>query len=343
MSIHGRYFDARSAQTNPATLEATAEGQWRLAIGATELIVDPAQARISDRIGNIPRRIHLPDGTEFETTDNDGVDTLLVARGDRRGGVVHALERRWGIALAALAGVALVSFAVIRWGVPATAGWAASRVPVTVDQRIGSGVLEVLDHGVLQPTRLPPQQQSRVENLFLRMTAGLHDGHEYRLELRTGRLGPNAFALPSGIIVFTDELVKLAGSDEEIMAVMAHEIGHVRGRHALRQIIQAAGISALAVAVLGDLSTVSSLATAAPALLQAKNSRELEREADGFAREWLRDNRIDPRHFDAILCRMTDQGRRGGKELPGFLATHPAVDERARCDARSIAGSGASP
>lgn len=342
MTVHGRYFDARSAQANTATLEATVGGSWRLAAGAIQLVVDPSQARVSDRIGNIPRRIHLPDGSEFETADNDGIDALLVARGHRRG-LVHALERRWGIALAALAGVALFSFIVIKWGIPAAAGWAAARMPVSVDQRIGTGVLEVLDHGLLQPTRLPPQQQSRMDNLFLRMTAGLRDGHEYRLELRGGRLGPNAFALPSGIIVFTDELVNLSRSDEELMAVMAHEIGHVRGRHALRQIIQATGISALAVAVLGDLSTVSSLATAAPALLQAKNSRELEREADEFARDWLRDNRIDPGNFDAILCRMTGADRRGAGESPDFLATHPAVDERALCSATPTVGSGASP
>ena len=49
----------------------------------------------------------------------------------------------------------------------------------------------------------------------------------------------------------TDDLVELAKSDDEIIAVLAHEIGHVRGRHALRQMLQAAGISALAVALLG--------------------------------------------------------------------------------------------
>ncbi len=48
-------------------------------------------------------------------------------------------------------------------------------------------------------------------------------------------VGANAFALPSGIVVMTDELVELAKTDDELVAVLAHEIGHVRGRHALRQ------------------------------------------------------------------------------------------------------------
>jgi Zn-dependent protease with chaperone function len=85
--------------------------------------------------------------------------------------------------------------------------------------------------------------------------------------------------------VITDDLVKIAKSDDEIIAVLAHEIGHVRGRHALRQLLQAAGISALAVAVLGDVSSFSAILGAAPALLHAKHSRDFEREADTFAKE----------------------------------------------------------
>jgi predicted Zn-dependent protease len=82
--------------------------------------------------------------------------------------------------------------------------------------------------------------------------------------------------------------------------------------------------------VLGDVSSVSALATAAPALLQARHSRDLEREADGFARQWLAANHIPAQRFDEILCRMAGH-RAGSNEAPAFLSTHPAVDERARC------------
>ena len=62
------------------------------------------------------------------------------------------------------------------------------------------------------------------------MTKPLDDGHVYQLEFRHGGyIDANAFALPSGIIVMTDELVELAKSDDELISVLAHEIGHVRG------------------------------------------------------------------------------------------------------------------
>ena len=48
---------------------------------------------ISPRVGSIPRRIEFPDGSLFETTDNDAIDGLLFANGRRRAGFVHSLER----------------------------------------------------------------------------------------------------------------------------------------------------------------------------------------------------------------------------------------------------------
>lgn len=339
--VRGSYFDARTARNVPAELDATAGGQWRLVLGdGGELLLEPWQVRVSDRIGSVPRRLHLPGGAEFETRDNDGVDALLHQVGlPGRGGAVHALERRWGIALGALVAVVLVVFLSIRYGLPAASGWVAHRMPAEADLLIGEQVLEVLDSTLMRPTRLSTAERLRMQGLFARVTAGLDDGHAYRLELRYSRIGPNALALPSGIVVVTDAMVVLADNDEELLAVLAHEVGHVRGRHSLRQLIQNAGISALALAVLGDVGSVSAvLSSAGPVLLQLQNSRNLEREADAFSRAWLQANGIDPVNFDRILCRMPGAGY--GDDPMLFLSTHPPTSERARCGAGGEAGAG---
>jgi predicted Zn-dependent protease len=65
--------------------------------------------------------------------------------------------------------------------------------------------------------------------------------------------------------------------------------------------------------------------------LQTRNSRELEAEADAFSRQWLRDNHIPEQRFDDILCRMVDNAGRKGAELPPYLASHPAIHDRAHC------------
>ena len=330
--IEGRYFDSRKSAALPATLQRDAAGRWQLRAGDSTLLFDPQQVRVSDRIGSIPRRVHLADGAEFETEDNDGMDALLGSGHRSHSRFVHALERRWGIAVAALAAVAVTSVAIVKFGLPALSGWVAQHLPAGADRLIGAQTLEILDRIVLDPTRVHVYRQTQLQELFSHMTSSLTDGHVYRLEFRRARgLGPNAFALPSGIIVVTDELIQIAKSDEELAAVLAHEIGHVRGRHSMRILIQGAGVSSLAVAVLGDIGSMSALASAAPGLVQAKHSRDFEREADTYARAWLAEEGIAATRFDDILCRMTQTHNGERKEIPEFLSSHPGTSERVNC------------
>jgi Zn-dependent protease with chaperone function len=232
--------------------------------------------------------------------------------------------------VASLMAVTLSAMGVLRWGVPAIAHWAADVIPAEMDQAIGAGTLDVLDEVAFYETDLASERLSRLRKRFESMTRDLDDGHHYQLELRNGgRFGANAFALPSGIVVMTDQLVELAETDDELVAVLAHEVGHVRGRHSLRKLLQAAGVSAMAMALLGDVSSISSVLGAAPALLHARHSREFESEADAFARQWLRENGVEVSNFDAILCRMSAEA--GDPHSVDFFASHPPTDERATC------------
>lgn len=95
-------------------------------------------------------------------------------------------------------------------------------------------------------------------------------------------VGPNAFALPSGTIVMLDQLVELADDDKEVLGVLAHELGHVERRHSARMMLQTS-ISGLALTWwLGDVSTL--LAAAPGVMLGAKYSRDMETEADEYAK-----------------------------------------------------------
>ena len=331
--IAGRYLDGHSAAPAEARLEFGADGLVRVHDIAASVAVPLADVSISDRVGNITRRISFPDGAVFETADNDAVDRASAAHNKSRiAALVNWLESRWPVALGSVAAVVLVSFAFLEWGVPALANWAAEVIPPSTDQAIGSGTLEVLDRVAFSKSTLTADRQRQLRARFAGMTADLNDGHRYQLELRHGgKVGPNAFALPSGIVVMTDELVEISKSDDELVAVLAHEIGHVRGRHALRQLMQAAGVSAIAVALLGDVSTLSGVLSAAPALLHAKHSRDFEREADGFAKQWLSAHHIAQSNFDAILCRLSE--KHPGPHGVDYFSSHPATEERAHCAA----------
>jgi Zn-dependent protease with chaperone function len=341
--IPGSFFDTRRSRVQPARAEIRAPGVVRVLIDdldadgrACQWELPLAEVEISERVGSIPRRLTLSGIGVFETADNESIDRALAALG-RSPGLVHWLEERWPVAIASLIAVAAGSLLFVRFGVPAIADLAARTLPVSVDRVLGTQTLELLDRILLDPSELPTRRQLELQQRFESMLPGPDQGRDDRLEFRAApKLGPNALALPSGIVVMTDELVLLAEHDEELVAVLAHELGHVRGRHALRQLLQSAGVSAVAFALLGDVSSASALLSAVPVLIEAKHSRDFEREADAFAKRWLDDNAIPAHRFDDILCRM--QSESGGDEdspFARYLSTHPAADERMRCESES--------
>ncbi|HET8691987.1 MAG TPA: M48 family metallopeptidase [Steroidobacteraceae bacterium] len=328
--IEGRFFDAHTSAARPASLEIGRDRMIRLVTPAGLRQVSLDEVAISDRVANVPRRIRFADGASFETPANDAVDAALAAAGHRSfAKTLNRWEGRWRIALGALVAVAAISWAFVKFGMPALANAAARLLPPSVDETIGAEGLELLDGALFQPSKLPPARQEGLRRRLAAMAAAARDGHRYRLEFRRGGriVGPNAFALPSGIIVVTDELVMLAHSDAEIDAVLAHEVGHVRQRHALRILLQDAGVAALALAVLGDVGTASSMVAAVPVLLvQAKHSRDFEREADAYSRAWLAAQGAPVSAFDTMLCRM----QKSDSDVP-YLSTHPPIEERASC------------
>ena len=345
--VAGDWFDARLSQPRSATLRFHADGTATLELSDDVRITHRAvDLRISARLGSIPRRITFPDGSVLESDDNDGVDHGLQVAGASASssqGWVDALESRWQAALLSLVALALISVLFVTTGVPALADLAARNTPMAVERPMGRESLRLLDMSMFEPSRLPPERQAALRERFEDLTAELYvrdveRSPDYRLEFRhADKLGANALALPSGIIVLTDDLVGLAEHDDEIFAVLAHEVGHVEKRHVLRSLYQSAGVAALAAAVVGDVSQVAGLVAFLPQMIEAGYSRDMEREADLFAKAWLRRKGIPERRFDDLLCRLI--ATHGGEDegVLRYLASHPSGEERSGCKARRAA------
>jgi Zn-dependent protease with chaperone function len=342
MGIDGEWFDARESRPQRAVMHFYANGTASVELPDRRRLAGAvAELAVSARLGRIPRRVTFPDGGVFETDDNDGIDEgLRIAgvQGKAPQGWIDALESRWQVALWSIAAVVVAGFAFVKLGLPPLADFAAFRTPMSVERAMGREGLSALDRLMFEPSALPRARQAQLRDRFEKMTRELYtrdveDSPDYRLEFRdSGPLGANALALPSGIIVLTDDLVKLARHDDEIMAVIAHEVGHVERRHVLRSLYRSAGIAALAAAVLGDVSQIAGLVAFLPQFIEAGYSRDFEREADAYAKSWLRKQGIPERRFDDLLCRMIAE--HGGDDDEGvlrYLASHPSGKERAGC------------
>ena len=330
-AVDGRYYDGKSTLQHKVSLHAETPGRLRVVGDGIDFNCALADVRASSRLGNTRRHLTFADGSQFETENNDAIDAIFSGvKAGAFGRLLHRWESTLGyVALALVLTVAAI-WVGVTYGIPAAAKQIAFRLPEATNRLLGQEALETLDQVLLQPTRLPSQRQAEVRKLFAEMTTGLPGADQYRIELRASKvIGPNALALPSGIVVVTDPLVELAKDDQELIAVLAHELGHLKQRHALRSVLQNSGTVVLLIAVTGDVSAVVSITATLPTLLvQSKYSRDFEREADDFAFDYLKQRNIPAESLTALLVRMEKKADASGGVM-SYLSSHPATKERA--------------
>lgn len=329
-TIKAKFYDGKTSLGTPVGIHLDHARQIRISGMERDLIYDLSEVRISERVGDTPRSIYLPSGAMCETSDNDRIDTFLRLRA--RGGlqaVVHILESKWRYVLSLLIVTIIGVWVIISFGIPTLAKRVAYTLPASVDIALGRDGLKSLDQTLFSPSILEKDKQDHLQTVFEAITRKLADGHAYRLEFRkSDRVGPNAFALPSGIIVVTDELVLLVQHQNEFIGVLAHEIGHVKHRHALRTLLQNSAVSLLVASIAGDLTSLTKLSTTLPTLIVgAGYSRAFETEADQFALRYMLEHNIPPENFAKILTRMEEETVHKVK-VHNYLASHPVTSQR---------------
>lgn len=336
------YYDGRTSARTVVNVRGLAHSLH--ITGANVNIEVPLTGiRVDARVGDIQRTLDLPGGAQLKTDDH-GALAALFPRANRFEAWVQMLERQWGYALAAVVLTAVFTWWCVVYGLPLAATAIAHTVPRGIEAKLGEQTLATIDKSLCDPTRLAAERIEAVRKRFDTLTAGLNDGFAYRLEFRSCKqIGPNAFALPGGAILVVDDLVKLAQNDQQIAAVLAHEIGHVHNQHGLRMALQGAGVAALIAALAGDAVTMTKVAVALPTmLLQSGYSRAFETEADTYAFQRMKAVGLSPEYFADIMVLLEKHREHaaGTKEqgkdatsagAPGtldYLSTHPATAER---------------
>jgi Zn-dependent protease with chaperone function len=331
--LQGTWFDGKTSSPISVSIEVNDEGFVSVVSDSDQrllLCLNFSEVRVSSRIGNTPRYLYFPDGEKCETYDSDNIDLLLNQhRPSIFHTLAHTLESNLQFVILTLLLVVGILWGGVQYGIPATAKLIAYKLPQSVMNRAASESLLLLDKTEFEPSALSAETQARIlkhfdqaikENVQLSVNVIFRAG---------GRIGANAFALPDGTVMFTDEIVKLAKNDDELLAVFAHEIGHVKYRHALRSAIQGSVLSFVVTMLTGDMSAAAGFLSSLPLIVTAMSySRDFEREADEHALIFLDSHKI-PRHFFVDLMeRLEKEHAPSDKSITGYFSTHPTTNER---------------
>jgi predicted Zn-dependent protease len=146
---------------------------------------------------------------------------------------------------------------------------------------------------------------------------------------------PNSFACPGGIILITKGMIKTCGNEDQLAAVLAHEVGHIANRDGINSISQARWTEVATTAgaeaakqyggSLGQLVTQfeGSIDDVFKTVIVNGYSRAAEENADRAGVEMLKRAGYNPAAMTAVLTAMSSKGGSGG-----ILGTHPAVTDR---------------
>lgn len=298
-------------------------GQLLFVLGETQHAVPLQSIKRSESFGNAPIVLELPGGATLEFERLQGLATLQswnVISLSWFEKLQHHPTRWIFISLLSIA------FAAVLYveGLPVVSKGIAFATPQEKVTQLMGDVITKLDGVIFQPSKLTEQVKKKHREQLDSLIAGQPGMAHVKLEFRSYKLGPNAFALPDGTIVLTDELLAIFPADI-IPGVLAHELGHVELRHSTRQLLQNAIAGTLIVVFSGD---VSILASALGTQLVAQHySREFELEADLFAIELFR-----KQGRDLALLEMlhTELGKLDGanSKSSSYLDSHPGADER---------------
>jgi predicted Zn-dependent protease len=156
----------------------------------------------------------------------------------------------------------------------------------------------------------------------------------------------NAFALPGGYIYVSRGLVALANNEAELAGVIAHEIGHITGRHAAARMSQGVlvGLGAAILSAATGSQAVGQVANVGSDLYIKSYSRTQEDQADELGVRYLSKAGYDPKAMAAFLGSLDAQTKldakiAGKSEGAGFnyFSTHPVTADRV-AHASALAG-----
>jgi len=306
---------------------------------------------VSDRIGNITRRLTLPDQSVFETLDNDGIDAYLKKHTHPASSrhFVYRMESSKIMLFFSLVAIIVLALS-LKWSLPWASGLIAENFPQEAKEYISEESLAVMDVTVFNASEIDTDTQDKIQKHFNNtvlpalgdssLDTDIFSLHFRKLALPiegTPEIA-NAFAFPGGDIIITDELIRIAENQQEIDAILYHEIAHVLHNHGLKQVVQSTLVTAIIAMIVDGESLLEDILIGLPVFFfQNHYSKKYETEADIFAFELMLKTNINPTVFSSILGKISmdkKEAAQNDKQDSNYFSTHPTTNDRVEMAAK---------
>lgn len=291
--------------------------------------------KVSPKLIGVPRELVLPDKSMLVLQDADLQDNIQLIQwldgNSRQSNKVAKWETSTKAVLLSLLLVPLSIFSIFKFIVPAVAIGFADWIPQSVTDVASRHTLQALDSSFLDPSEISAEQHLEYieywNDVILRLEL---DPQHFNIQFRSSeQLGANAFALPNGTMVITDELIELVENDLNLLtAILLHEIGHVQNKHSMRLIAETLATSLLIDYFLGDVSgLIEFFGGFTSTVMQNQFSQKLEWEADHFALEQLEKLGMEKESFALAMESLAGKSSQESN-LDKLLSSHPSILER---------------
>lgn len=320
--MQGRFYDGTSAAVHAATaafeggdLVIQANGQthrWP----ARDLSVDThaGEARISRRRSDA--RLVMSRMEWRELSAGQGALRRHSAAGGK--GLVIGL-------VAAAAATALFVFV----GMPMASGPLARATPIEYERQMGDSYNAQIS--AIFPTCGGEAGQAVLQRLGDRIATQGDSPFEIRVRAVHAPM-VNAFALPGGHVLITDQLIAEAESPDEVAGVLAHEVAHVERRHVMQSVWRSLGAGMLLDLVVGGGTGAGQQAVLlAGQASEMSFGRAAETEADEVGMQFLHGAQMSSRGMAVFFERMSEHEIRTPDEVAEvseWWMTHPNTERR---------------